>query len=127
VDLILDTNALSAVVDGDPAIRPFVQRAASVEISVITLGEYRFGISQSKRRAECEKWLREYLDLYTILKVAEDTAEHYARLRALLKRAGKPIPANDLWIAAQGAQFDLAILSRDEHFDAVPSVRRIAW
>lgn len=61
--LILDTNALSAVVDGDPAIKPMVQRATSVEISVITLGEYRFGISQSTRRAQCEKWLRDYLAL----------------------------------------------------------------
>ncbi|MBZ5602826.1 MAG: type II toxin-antitoxin system VapC family toxin [Acidobacteriia bacterium] len=125
--LILDTNALSAVVDGDPAIRPLVRRAASVEISAITLGEYRFGISQSKRRSACERWLHEYLELYTILAVTDETAQHYAVLRAALKRSGNPIPANELWIAAHCRQFDLAILSRDEHFDCVPSIRRIGW
>ena len=125
--LILDTNALSAVIDGDHAIRPIVQRASSVEISVITLGEYRFGISKSSRKADAERWLEKYLGLYTILNVTEETAAHYAEVRLQLRNAGKPIPSNDLWIAAHCRQFDLSILSRDEHFDYVSLVRRIVW
>ncbi len=125
--LILDTNALSAVVDGDPAIKPMVQRATSVEISVITLGEYRFGISQSTRRAQCEKWLRDYLELYSILNITNETTRHYADLRVALRRAGTPIPSNDLWIAAQSRQYDLPILSRHQHFERVHEVRRLSW
>jgi tRNA(fMet)-specific endonuclease VapC len=46
---------------------------------------------------------------------------------AELKRAGTPIPTNDLWIAALCRQHDLPLLSRDRHFDRVPGLRRIAW
>ena len=125
--MIIDTNALSAIVDGDPAIRPIVQRAPSVEISVITLGEYRFGILRGSRRADAERWLHQYLDLYTILNITDETARHYAEVRLALLRAGTPIPSNDLWIAAQGRQYDLAVLSRDRHFDCVKEIRRVGW
>jgi tRNA(fMet)-specific endonuclease VapC len=51
----------------------------------------------------------------------------YAQLRAALKQVGRPIPANDAGIAALAIQHGLPILSRDEHFDEVPNVRRIAF
>jgi predicted nucleic acid-binding protein len=125
--LIVDTNALSAIIDGDRAIKPIVQRAPSVEVSVVTLGEYRFGILRSSRPAAAERWLRDFLHLYKTLDVDKETSFHYAELRFALKRAGTPIPLNDLWIAAQARQYDLSVLSRDKHFDAVGGIRRISW
>lgn len=125
--MIIDTNALSAIIDGDPAIKPLVQRAATVEISVITLGEYQFGILKSSKPGPGERWLRDYLHLYKILPVSEETSRHYAELRLSLKLAGTPIPLNDLWIASQCRQHDLPILSRDRHFDVVEGMRRIEW
>ncbi len=127
MDLIIDTNALSAIIDGDPAVKPIVQHAASVGISVITLGEYRFGILKSSRPEAGEQWLRNYLHLYDVLHIDEETSRRYAELRFTLKRAGTPVPSNDLWIAALCRQHGLPILSRDKHFDAVPGVRRIIW
>jgi len=94
--LIVDTNALSAILDGEPAIAPVFERASVLAIPVITLGEYRFGISQSKRRAAHEASLKRNLQLYQVLNITEETSEHYAQLRLLLKRAGTPIPSNDL-------------------------------
>ena len=125
--MIIDTNALSAIIDGDPDIKPLVQRAATVEISVITLGEYRFGILKSSKPGPGERWLRDYLHLYKILPVTEETSRHYAELRLSLKRAGPPIPLNDLWIAAQCREYDLPILSRDRHFDVADEIRRVEW
>ena len=55
------------------------------------------------------------------------TAEQYAEIRYELKRRGRPIPGNDLWIAALGRQHHLPLLSRDEHFDFVPKLKRIRW
>jgi tRNA(fMet)-specific endonuclease VapC len=125
--LIIDTNALSAIIDGDPTIKSIVQRAPTVEVSVITLGEYRFGLLRSSRPAPGERWLRDFLHLYKIIDVDKETSLHYSEVRFALKRGGTPIPLNDLWIAAQARQYDLSILSRDKHFDLVEGVRRITW
>jgi predicted nucleic acid-binding protein len=125
--LILDTNALSAFIDGDPALEARLSAVSQVAIPVIVLGEFRYGIAGSRHRAKYESWLAEHLPAFEILEVTEPTTHVYARVRVALKKAGEPIPANDAWIAALALQHRLAILSRDEHFDAVPGVRRDGW
>jgi tRNA(fMet)-specific endonuclease VapC len=125
--VILDTNALSAVADGDTALEPLLQRASRLSIPVIILGEYRYGISQSRERSLYEQWLIESLPDYSILLIDEETAIHYAAVRAEMKKAGTPIPSNDAWIAALCRQYALPLLSRDAHFDSVSGLRRIAW
>jgi tRNA(fMet)-specific endonuclease VapC len=55
------------------------------------------------------------------------TAETYSRVRDELRRKGRPIPENDIWIAALARQHDQAVVSRDGHFDDVPDLRRVAW
>lgn len=55
------------------------------------------------------------------------TARHYADIRSELRSAGRPIPENDIWIAALARQHHLPIVSRDEHFDGISGVRRIGW
>ena len=125
--MILDTNALSAVADNQPAAVRIFSRAASIEIPVIVLGEYRFGIAHSRRRNEYEKWLRELVDATRVLSVDLETSGHYAQIRAELKKAGQPIPSNDLWIAALSRQHRLPLMSQDGHFDAVLNLKRIGW
>jgi tRNA(fMet)-specific endonuclease VapC len=127
MDLILDTNALSAVVDDQPGITEALGQAATVAIPVIVLGEYRFGIAQSRRRAHCERWLNASLPAYDVLEVNEETASLYAEIRWGLKTAGRPIPSNDVWIAALCRQHRMTLLSRDRHFDAVGGLRRVEW
>ena len=125
--MILDTNALSAVADNQSvAVRRF-RDAASIELPAIVLGEYRFGIAQSRRRKEYEKWLEELIAATRVLTVDEQTSGHYAQVRSELKKAGKPIPSNDLWIAALTRQHRLPLMSQDMHFDAVPGLKRIGW
>jgi tRNA(fMet)-specific endonuclease VapC len=65
--VILDTNALSAVANDEPAVVRVYSQAASMELPVIVLGEYRFGIGQSRRRSEYEKWLRELIAATRVL------------------------------------------------------------
>jgi tRNA(fMet)-specific endonuclease VapC len=125
--MILDTNALSAFIDGHPAIAARLAAEAQAAIPVIVLGEFRYGISGSRYRARYEQWLADHLPAFQILSITEPTAVAYARVRVSLKKAGRPIPANDVWIAALALQHRLRILSRDEHFDAVPGVRRETW
>ncbi len=62
-----------------------------------------------------------------MLSIGIETARHYAAIRLELKIAGKPIPADDAWIAALCRQHAMPIMSRDSHFDFVAGLRRLAW
>lgn len=125
--MILDTNGLSAIADGEPTLEPILRKAAQIAIPVIVLGEYRYGISHSRDRKHYEQWLIEYLSKFRILDVDERTTIPYAGVRTELKKAGTPIPSNDVWIAALCRQHSLPLLSRDRHFDAVPGLKRLEW
>lgn len=125
--MILDTNGLSAVADGEAGLEPILRKAAQIAIPVIVLGEYRHGISQSRDRKHYELWLTESLPKFRILDVDEGTTLFYAGVRAGLKRAGTPIPSNDVWVAALCRQYSLPIVSRDRHFDLVSGIERIRW
>jgi tRNA(fMet)-specific endonuclease VapC len=125
--VILDTNALSAIVDGRPEIKSHLEGAPVMAIPVVALGEYRFGVALSGRNAQYRRWLLDHLHEYRMLAITEETAHHYADVRVELKRDGKPIPSNDIWIAALCRQHGLPVLSRDKHFDLVRGLRRVTW
>ena len=125
--MILDTNALSAFADGEPGALAEIDRAALIAIPVIVLGEFLFGIAHSRRQREYEAWIHETLGTFQILDVGAGTAAKYAEVRSELKRSGRPIPSNDLWIAALCRQHSLPLLSQDRHFESVKGLRRIGW
>ena len=125
--MILDTNALSAFVDGEPAVGARLSVEARAAIPIIVLGEFRYGINGSRYRGKYEQWLEDHLPDFEVLAVTEPTTQVYARIRVSLKKLGRPIPANDAWIAALAVQYRLPVLSQDEHFDAVPGLRRERW
>ena len=125
--MILDTNALSAIADNDPAVSAILARAEQVAIPVIVLGEYRYGIAQSRYRTRYSNWLDALILDCLVLNINEETTHHYAAINVELRQIGKPIPTNDLWIAALCRHYSLPILSNDRHFDFVPGNRRIDW
>ena len=125
--MILDTNALSAAADDDPGVVAILSRAEQMVLPVIVLGEYRHGIAQSRNRSSYENWLAGLLHDCMVLDIQEPTTHHYAEITLDLKRKGKPIPTNDIWIAALCRQHSLPLLSRDRHFDLVAGTKRIDW
>ncbi|MBL8293913.1 MAG: type II toxin-antitoxin system VapC family toxin [Bryobacterales bacterium] len=125
--MILDTNALSAYLDRTPEAVEIVSEAHGLAIPVIVAGEFSFGAAQSRHREEYERALERMLDRCAVLDIGIETARHYAAIRLELKRAGTPIPANDVWIAALSRQHALAVMSRDTHFDLVAGLRRRSW
>lgn len=125
--MILDTIGLSAVADGEAGLEPILRKAAQIAIPVIVLGEYRYGISQSRDRKHYERWLTESLRKFRILDVDEETTLFYADVRAGLKKAGTPIPSNDVWVAALCRQYSLPVVRQDRHFDVVSGIERIHW
>ena len=125
--MILDTNALSALLDKDAALLKAIQESRELALPVIVLGEFRFGINVSRRRDEYLAWLRRDLSLFRVLPVVEETSVYYAAIRSELKASGSPIPANDAWIAALARQHRMPIVSRDTHFDKVENIERFGW
>lgn len=125
--LILDTNALSAIAEGDPGAARELTAAREIAVPVIVLGEYRYGIGHSRHKKEYERWIGQMLSVSRVLNIDEETAVWYAELRSQLREAGTPIPSNDAWIAALCRQHDLPLLSQDRHFDLIQRLTRIAW
>ena len=125
--MILDTNAVSAILAGDALITPVLRAVQSLCIPAIVIGEYRYGIAASRRAETLTTAFERLLRAVTVLPVDELVAARYASVRRTLKEAGTPIPENDVWIAATALRNELPLLSRDTHYDLVPGLKRIGW
>lgn len=125
--VIVDTNALSAWLDGDPAIEIMLRQSSQLFLSPIVLGEYQFGILSSKYRVQYQAVLKELLIDFQVVSIDADTAVHYAQIRKELKEAGTPIPWHDIWIAAQARQHQFKVLTKDGHFGKVQNMQILNW
>lgn len=126
--MILDTNAISALARKDRRLIAALDSAQDLMVTIISLGEYAYGVRHSSARRELDAWVRKHLlTRVDVLSLDLSTVEHYGDIRSELKRAGTPIPANDVWIAALARQHDEAVLSLDAHFDRVQDLVRIGW
>jgi len=125
--LILDTNAVSALFLGDPPLGALLAGTSRHHLPTIVIGEYRYGLERSRQRGRLAELLGALISQSVVLPIEVATTPHYARVREELRRAGTPIPENDVWIAALARQHGLAVVSRDEHFDRVSRLVRHAW
>ena len=125
--VIFDTHALSAFADGDEELLRALENEDELALPSIVLGEYLFGIHQSRLRATYQAWVKANLPLFILLPVVHETAEHYAEMRHELKAAGTAIPTNDLWIAALARHHRMRLVTRDKHFRAIRGLRILAW
>jgi len=119
--LVLDTNAYVAFKRGQDTAVDMLRLAEEIVVPVVVLGELLAGFACGDREAENRSELAELLDSARIRVAPVDatTASWYARVFAGLRRLGRPIPANDLWIAATALQNGLPLFSFDRHFDNV--------
>jgi tRNA(fMet)-specific endonuclease VapC len=124
VRVALDTNRLTDLFQGDAALAERLGLCDEVWIPLIVPAEIKAGFLGGNRRHRNEILLRKLLSKATVgvLLPDRETAEHYARLFVQLKRAGTPVPDNDLWIAALALQHDLQLITRDKHFKNIPQL-----
>ncbi len=125
--LLLDTNAISALFMGEPGIRVLLEEGDRHALPVVAVGEYRFGLERSRSRRQLEELLESLLAVSEVLLIDEQTSRVYASVRERLRVAGRPLPENDVWIAALAVQHRLSLASRDAHFDAVAGLTRVGW
>ena len=123
---LIDTNMLTDLLRGKPGVLHTVQRSAEVLVPFICLAEMKAGFLCGTRVAENERLLHLLLaeDGVRVCYPDQETTEIYARLFAQLRKAGTPIPTNDIWIASLAVQHHLTLLTRDGHFDELPQLIR---
>lgn len=101
--------------------------AASIFVSVIVLGELHFGARKSSRVDENVKRLGDFARASNVLACDGMTASIYGDTKDALRRRGRPIPENDIWIAAVAIQHDLTLVSRESHFQYVENLKVQQW
>lgn len=122
----LDTNRLTDLLQGDAGLAELLGTCEEVWIPLMVLAEIKAGFYGGTQQHRNEGLLRRLLAKPTVevLLPSRATAEHYARLFVQLKRAGTPVPNNDLWIASLALEHDLTLLTRDRHFQRIPQLMR---
>ena len=121
----LDTNRLTDLLRGDSALADLLSYCEEVWVPLIVVGEMKAGFLGGTEAMKNEVLFRALLAKPTveILLPGRETAEQYARVFVQLRRQGKPIPDNDLWIAAMALEHDLDLITRDVHFKSIPQLR----
>jgi tRNA(fMet)-specific endonuclease VapC len=120
----LDTSAYSRFRRGDADVVRLVDGADWIGLPAIVLGELRLGFRLGTQEERNEIELREFManPAVQVLPVDADVSVQYADIAIGLRRAGTPIPTNDMWIAATAAAAGAIVLTADEHFSAIGRV-----
>ncbi len=125
-ELLLDTNAVIAQIKGDPAFDAAV-RGLLLNVPVPVFAELFYGAEKSLRAAENLARLERYAAKSLVLGTDLTTARIYGEIRKGLQSKGRPIPINDIWIAAVARQHNLTLMTRDAHFNHVDGLRVLSW
>jgi tRNA(fMet)-specific endonuclease VapC len=124
---LLDTNIVIALFAEDPAVKQRISETAEVFVSIIVLGELYYGALKSSRVESNLETIARFASAVPILACDSNTADEYGRIKNFLREKGRPIPENDIWIAATAQQHDLTVASRDHHFDSIDGLSNEHW
>lgn len=127
--ILLDTNAYGSYLKCDEHVLDCLAAADTVFMSVFVLGELHAGFRGGSRFQRNIRLLHSFLTKPTVavLDGSNETAEVYGRLKDELKRAGTPLPINDVWIAAHALETGSVLVTCDAHFEVVPGLRLWDW
>jgi tRNA(fMet)-specific endonuclease VapC len=126
VKVLLDTNAYSALRRGHELVVEKVRSSEEVLLSMVVVGELLFGFRNGSRYEESTRALRSFVEdpNVRLLPITWDTADLFGRLSAELRKKGRPIPTNDIWIAAHAIEASADLLSSDPHFR---NIEGLSW
>ena len=124
--VLLDSNAYSLLMRGHEEVAGLVRRAEEVLFSAVVVGELMYGFRRGTHFERNAADLRTFLDspYSSFVEVGPVTADRYARITAALRAKGRPIPTNDVWIAAHAMETGADLVSADGHFE---NVEGIVW
>ena len=123
---LLDANAYSQLMRGDGQVADLVRSAEEILLSAVVVGELMYGFRRGSHFDGNIADLRAFLNspYVSFVAVGEVTADRYSRIATSLRAKGRPIPTNDVWIAAHAMETGADLISADRHFSHVDG---IAW
>ncbi|MFH2113069.1 MAG: type II toxin-antitoxin system VapC family toxin [Spirochaetota bacterium] len=123
---LLDTNAYSALIAGDERIADVLRDADAVLLSPVVIGELNDGFLGGTRNARNREILEGFRQKprTVMVPILDETAEWFAEIKQMLRRKGRPIPINDVWIAASCMEHGARLVSLDTHFSNVEGLLR---
>ena len=124
---LLDTNIISAWLKGESGIADKIDAAKEIHLPVIAVGELQYGAMFSKHTKKNIDDINNISARYNVLVADENTAGRYGEIKAALRKKGKPIPENDIWIAAIALQHGLIVVTRDKHFSEIEELKVKKW
>jgi tRNA(fMet)-specific endonuclease VapC len=124
---LLDTNVAIRLLNQEIAITS--RRGSDLEmfLSLVVVGELLFGAKLSSQPALNRARIDGLSELCPVVPQDLATADHYGSLKADLRRKGRPIPDNDIWIAACALRHGLILATNDQHFDQVEDLKIESW
>ena len=123
--VILDSNAIIALLDGNKAVARMLENVQQVLVPAIVCGEIDAGAQgDTKRERATREAFTSFLEMeqVAVLPVIRKTGEFYARIFSFLKSVGTPIPTNDIWIAAGVLETGGLLITADRHLLALPLI-----
>lgn len=124
---LLDTNVVIAVMRRDPALRWVLRHNSRYLLPSVAVGELYYGAYNSAHVSSNLNAISELLARLPVLQCGTETADHYGQIKAALRKRGKPVPQNDIWIAALARQHQATLLTRDEHFGWIDGLLTEGW
>ena len=124
---LLDTNIVIAPLQGDDVVLSNLGQAPEVFIPAVVLGELFFGAATSARPAETTEKVERFAANRHIVACDLDVAREYGRLKKRLQEKGRPLPENDIWIAAMAKLHEMVLVTRDSHFSEVDDLHIVDW
>jgi len=123
--VLIDTNAYTKLLAGKIGILDAISSADTLFMSIFVLGELNAGFRGGRKEKMNKETLQAFLlkPAVKILNATAETAEVFGMIKSDLKRAGNPIPINDVWIAAHAMETGSVIVTYDEHFKKIPGLR----
>ncbi len=124
---LLDTNIVIALFADEPETTGRLAPAEQVFLPSIAIGELCCGVRKSGKSAQNLERIDQLAASSAVLGSDTDTARHYGDVKNKLRLKGRPLPENDVWIAALATQHDLTLATRDEHFRDVEGLKTVRW
>jgi predicted nucleic acid-binding protein len=127
--ILIDTNAYAAFKRNDLGTLDVMRSAEYIGVNTVVLGELYSGFKGGSREGRNRKELAQFLDSPRVETVVidEETAEFYAKIFWDLRKKGKPVPGNDLWVAASAMRHGLALFTYDNHFRDIDGLLLSEW
>ena len=124
---LLVTNIVIALFAGEVGIQRHLARDPSVFVASVVVGEMYYGALASGRKESNIQRIQDFARVVTVLACDAGTALSYGEVKSRLRQKGRPIPENDVWIAAIALQHGLTLVSRDPHFNEVEGLLQESW